>query len=267
MVYVLAIIALIILFVVISRSFGGSKAKSTKTESSAETAEDEYLYDPKTGKRITLEQAMQGYEVEDEHKAKIIPEEDPEQKYTEEEIAVLRIQSWLMMENFAVVTAEELSTLLARFNHSSILKAYEEDLEYLFAAEPDPGLFLVITRVTPEHGHGRAGSEEGEHQLLGILRLEMLPGDALIQPKQALNPIPAAFEPGKEILTEKNTIRLATHEESPAVLQLNAAIEGISNYIAEIQGDYLLIKSNNPATAEEADDLLNCLRAVRRAMM
>ncbi len=134
------------------------------------------------------------------------------------------------------------------------------------ASEPDPGLFLVITKVAPELGQSRQGSEEGEHQLLGILRLESAPGNALIQPKQALNPIATAFTPDKEILTEKNIIRLARQEDAAQVQVLDAAIQGITNYIAEVQGEYLLIKSNNPATAEEGDDLLNCLRNVKRTL-
>lgn len=269
MTYVFAAIALIIVFIVISRIMGSGKKTSPATaekETAQTDDEDAYLFDPKTGKRITLEQAMEGYEVEEHEKAMIVPEEGAEQEHTEEELALLRIQAWMMLESFGMVTKEELIHLLEQLNGSSVRKAYEENLEYLFASEPDPDLFLVITKVRPELGHGRQGSEDGEHQLLGILRLEVLPGNALIQPKQALNPITAAFQAEKEILSDKNAILLARRDESPLLLQLDAAIQGISNYVAEVHGEYLLIKSNNPATAEEADDLLSCLRNVRRAL-
>lgn len=270
MVYVFAALALLIVFVVLSRAFSsGKKSAPAADEKQAAAADDddEYLIDPKTGKRITLEQAMEGYEVEEGDKDKIIPEADPEQEYTEEEIAVLRIQRWMMLESFGLVTKEELSDLLEQFKSSSIRKAYEENLEYLFASQPDPGLYLVITKLAPELGHSRQGGQEGEHQLLGILQLGYAPGDALMQPKQAMNSISTAFTPEKEVLTEKNVLRLAHEHELEQLLPIDAALEGLTNYIAEIQGDYLLIKSNNPATAEEADDLLNCLRSIRRNLM
>lgn len=272
MTYLFVAIGLIVLAFGLYKFFGaGSKKTTENTPAQANSEEDEYLYDPKTGKRITLEQAMHGYEVEQEE----TPEEEETsvtskaaaQSRTEEEVAALRIRNWMILENFGLVTEDEADALFAKIENSAIMKAYGPKMDYLFSAAPDPGLHLMVMHVTPDLGHGREGGHMGEHQLLGILKLEFFEGQAVLEPRTTQGSLLTPASSGQEFTTDKHTIYLADKENLPeALLRLEASLQGITNYSAEVHQEWLIIKSHNPATAEEADDLLQCLQAVKRAL-
>ncbi len=267
MTYLFAIIAILLIVFVFYRSKGSRKKEdSPATAASTDAQEDEYLYDPKTGKRITLEQAMEGYEVEQEENEQLVPEEKPAQTHTEEEVAVLRIRNWVILENFGLVTAAEANALLNEIRASRILQSYGDKMEYLFAAAPDPGIQLMVMQVSPELGHSREGSELGEHQLMGVLKLEYFSGDALLVPKRINHPLLTALTTGHSAATDKQMIYTNTDDVPHQLLQLDDALEGLTNYFAEVHQEFLILKSNQPATVEEADDLLKCLRTLKRIL-
>lgn len=268
MTYLFVAIGLLIIVYGLYKFF--SKDSKNAADSSpvlSDSAEDEYLYDPKTGKRITLEEAMHGYEVEQAEAEAPATDKAAEHSRTEEEVAALRIRNWMILENFGLVTKEEADALIIKIENSTIMKAYGDKMDYLFAAAPDQGLILMVMHASPELGHGREGGNMGEHQLLGMLKLEYFESQAVLQPRATQGSLLSTASAGQEFTTDKHTIYLAEKENLPeALLRLDASLQGITNYSAEVHQEWLIIKSHNPATAEEADDLLQCLQAVKKAL-
>jgi hypothetical protein len=129
-----------------------SKGKSKEDQILDESLKDETLYDPLTGKKITLEEAERLSEEEIKvDKYLIVSPADLQKYYSDEEISVEMVKNYFLEKGYAPVPEDLEFKLTEKFAALNILVKDISSIKYAFEVSPDHYILVVeVQHLTHE---------------------------------------------------------------------------------------------------------------------
>ncbi len=246
------LIALVIFFIILWVGFQWYKKNKEYNEKIKENLDDEHIIDPKTGTKITLEQAENGYWEEPEDKLGIMSENDIQKLYTEEEKETERTLNYLK-ENFLKLEVDN-DTWLTLWQ-TKIVNQYDNFQHHIpFKAQNSNGTFFL---ALVELGSNtdipyRIGSYYLENQIMLWLTVDFDLGHYYFREKTSAEKIMDKVRNNNDFnLTTYETFTFKKTQNIHRVEQILKVIEQEKGFEIEFMGSNIFIKNLRHANLED----------------
>ncbi|MGY3795706.1 hypothetical protein [Aquimarina sp. 433] len=245
-------IGLILLYQIYKVFFKKTEEEKEYLRKLKESLADEYIYDPKTGAKFTLEQAESGHWISHNNEHRIISESEIEKLYTDEQKNVERALNYLKQSQQYQKqrpTPNEINYL----EHTSILSKYN-DWSYSdsFALKNCNG-YLFIPTVSYDNFR--------EPQIMFWLKLRTDFGHYYLREKSHIEKFFDLIRndddlrlPNYESFTIKKTVNLSQ------VVELLKRFEGSKGLEIEFKDNNLFIKNNKLVNISEIEKIENIVK-------
>lgn len=215
-----------------------------------ESMKDEYITDPETGAKLTLEQAESGHWIAHDNEFRTKPAKELS-KLTELERGI-EIGVNYLRESKDYRNQELTHELELELKRTHIISSYREWTYYCFYRMEYFDGYVMIPNVLIESQYGYFNDSYPETQVLFWLKLNADFGHYHLRKQKEVDKVVGFFTGEKEIKIDGYTVE--TFRVSPNVLnviRLLQVIEGTSGLRIELKDDSLLLKNTKWANLEE----------------
>lgn len=230
---ILFILFLIIVLIFIPLSLRKSKEELEEEKKLDERLQDETIYLPETGTRLTLEEAEKGFFIAHDNKLRVKSDEELEKNYSWEQGQVEKIKNFAIESQFEFPTDDVEDKLIEAIGNCSFTSRYS-DIHIYYTILIDEALFLTILQVEYETTNGKYISQSTEWHIVGAIHRD----------KFNLEQFPSRFQ------------KLEIKEVEKALEDFGA------ESTVEISGEYLIIKLYSHATLDDAKRMIELLKTV-----
>lgn len=171
-----------------------------------EQLDDEYIYDPETGLKMTLEEAEQGAIFESNGIGKIKSDAEINSIEDENIRELHRIRNFFLKSELTNVDIDEFEIMRAKIASLQFSSNYSR-IETDFITKVSENSYIALTSVAYVIAGKRGGSSYDDNQIFGIIENDKTIGTAYIIPNSIRTHIENAVTPEKEIVENNLTIR------------------------------------------------------------
>lgn len=143
-----------------------SKAEREHDEEVAKRLEDETIYDPETGAKLTLEQAESGHFIGNDGDDRVKSDEEIAEHYRDEEREVEYIRRYFAERKIPQYEGEDIGGLI----HGSEMIKQFDDCNIASLWEIVPGVFIAIIQVLYSYTSGRSEVSGLDNQVVVVFR-------------------------------------------------------------------------------------------------
>lgn len=204
--------------------------------------DDEFIIDPATGAKITLEQAEKGHWIDHSNEFKVMPEEEIENLYSEEEKVFYRALNYIRASkeylqgdlNDDEIGVLENTHILGKYDHWTFSDVY--DLQYLSGR-------LILTDVVI-HRRSYYDSNFSESQVLLWCKVKDIRGHIFIDEQSKVNKLVQRLTGNESNIESEHNVQIFTPPKNIAevtrILELIVDLNGLE---LEIKDDNLFLKN------------------------
>lgn len=208
-----------------------SKEETEEEKRLDERLQDETIYIPGTGTRLTLEEAEKGLFIAHDNKLRIKTEEEIVRNYSWEQGQVERIRNFAMDSQYRFPSDEVEDKLIAAIGECSFTGRYSDILIY-FTIQLSDNLFLTILQVDYQITDGKYITASTEWHLVGAIHRD----------KVSLEEFPSRFAQ-KGFNNIENALKDFSGETT-----------------IETKGEYMIVKLYRHASLEDAQQMIEVLK-------
>jgi hypothetical protein len=206
------------------------KNESEENKKLRESLQDETIYVPETGTKLTIDEAERGYFIAHDNKQRIKTEAELEQNYSPEQAQAEKIRNYLLECQYAFLTDEVEDRLIEAVSNCDFISKYS-DVNIYFTCRINEVSFLIVLLVDYQISNGKYFNEYAEFHILAAIHYQNISTSSHL-----------AEQPEKGV--------------QKALKALNA------EYTREISGEYLIMKLYRHATLEDAQQMVDILKSV-----
>lgn len=222
--------------------------------------EDEHIYNPVTGTKMTLEQAESGHFIQHDNEFYTIPEEDIHKYFSIPEKELAYVLNYLKGEKQYVFVALKKHDQLV-LNRSKTLSKYKRwNFKYAFSSKQHPITILPI-EITQEylehHQRYHYVREESFPQILVVIQLNFESGHYYLREKTTTEKLSDLIRDDDELKSQR--YECFTHQKSENTILLMNMLKKIDTYPGleiEFIDNKLLLKSEKYMTLDETKKLI-----------
>ena len=254
------IIGMILLTYFINKlSLFKSKAEKAEEERLEASMEDNMIYDPETGTKITLEQAESGQWIPDNDFDRLKEIE----KLTDEVKKNLRLVTNEMRTNNDFKPSELSNEQLDFLDGSELLNSYD-DWSYSSVFQFSKGLVIMIC-IEEEGEYSYHSEDYYETQIFYWLDIKDCKGHYVFTEKSFAEKIFDRFKVDDEIVVdhyECHTIESSPYPQS--VIDIMSCFSRNKGFVIEVDRNYLLFKSRRAACLEDFETMKSITNCISR---
>lgn len=225
-----------------------------------EQLEDEYIYDPETGLKMTLEEAEQGA-VFESNGVSIIKSDAEIDSIEDENIRELhRIRNFFLKSELTKVDSDDFELIRAKIASLQFSSNYSS-IETDFITQISENSYIALTSVAYVIAGKRGSNTYSDNQIFGIIESDKTIGTAYIIPNSIRVHLENVVTPEEEIIENSLTIR--------PLGDLNIELaKKLCQHLGELDGDFevlvhqksIYIKINRNA---RLDDLMTLMKMMK----
>ncbi|MFN3755179.1 hypothetical protein [Flavobacterium sp.] len=256
-VFYLAITGIII--VIINKSFFGKSDRDYKVyqENLKSRLNDDMIYDPETGVKMTLEQAEKGAWIENDNLSRIKSKEEIEKYFDGSERVIEDIANILKTEEFKSIKLSnkqvevlELTQILSKYDdwsYSSAFKINEND--------------IIIFPEVHIHSRGKGTISFTGNQIMFWLKIHNTFGHYFLREKETHEKIFDFFRNDDDFkLSNFEVFSIVQSKNILSVLTILERFSHLKNIEIELQNDNLFIKTTNEPSILEFNSLFDLIK-------
>lgn len=171
-----------------------------------EQLDDEYIYDPETGLKMTLEEAEQGAVFESNGVGKIKSEAEIDRIEDENIREMHRIRNYFLKSELTNVDSDEFELMRAKIASLQFANNYSS-IETDFITRITENTYIALTSVAYVIAGKRGSNAYDDNQIFGIIESDKTIGTAYIIPNSIRTHIENVVTPEEEIVENSLTIR------------------------------------------------------------
>ncbi|MFT3795373.1 hypothetical protein [Flavobacterium sp.] len=255
LVIVLSLCIVLILWRVLTYKSKSDKAEEKRLQ---ESLEDEFIYDPVTGAKLTLEQAESGHWVAHDNPNRVKSSAEIEQFYQGEEREAQRLINHLKQQGYqfddfsdAQIAALEATQMLSKYDEWSYAEPYAKNGHFVFF----PAVHI--------HG-GRYQDNYHQSQLMFWVKDDRLSGHFYLREKSGFESLSDAFRSDDDIkLRNYESFTVEKPENVLQVIKVLQHFDGVKGLEIEVKDDNLWVKTLRLPQTEDFKKIESVLEAIK----
>ena len=218
--------------------------------------EDEHIYNPITGTKMTLEQAESGHFIQHDNEFYTIPDKDLHKYFSIKEKELAYILNYLKGErgySFNTFEKQELHVL----NSCQTLSSYKRwNFKYAFSSTKHP-ITIIPIEVVKEYFSKRRVYEESFSQIFIIIQLKFETGHYYLREKTTAEKLSDLIRTDDELKSKRyECFTIQKSENTILLMNILKKIDTYSGLEIEFIDNKLLLKSDKNMTFDETIKLI-----------
>ncbi|RZK09679.1 MAG: hypothetical protein EOO46_13085 [Flavobacterium sp.] len=255
------IVFYLVLFLIIAhfiiKLFQPSKDEIEYRKKLKERLSDEFLYDPTTGAKFTLEQAEKGYWIENDNEERIKNPEELNLYYEESEKTIEDISNFLKSEKMILTKLSSAQTEI--LNRTITLSKYSS-WNYWNCFTLEEGKLVFFPQIHIDAKFSASASFSG-YQIMFWIKTQNINGHYFLRQKTMEEQLVRLFRRDQPFIIDNYEVETLSKSSSISnVVALIKPFEHLKNIEIEIHDEDLFIKTNDEPTLEGFYTILRIIR-------